>query len=46
VSEETICACIVGLIDKYSMKSKSHKTKMASFMQFLLNPNVGKNLGN
>jgi hypothetical protein len=43
VSEKVLCACIVGLIDKYTMKSKQLKNTVATFMKFLLNMNSGKN---
>lgn len=42
ISEETLCACIVGLIDKYSMKPTQLKKTMAMFMKFLLNAHLSQ----
>ena len=33
ISESAIKKCIVALVDKYTLKSKSHKASMANFMK-------------
>ena len=36
ISEPVIKKCIVALVDKYTMKSKSHKASMNAFMKTLM----------
>ena len=43
ISETAIKKCIVALVDKYTLKSKSHKASMASFMKQLMNLRVRRN---
>jgi hypothetical protein len=38
MSEKTLQKCIVALVDKYTAKSKQHRTTMQFFMKFLLSP--------
>ena len=39
INEKVLCSCIVGLVDKYSMKSKQFKNTITTFMKFVLNTN-------
>jgi len=36
ISETAIKKCIVALVDKYTLKSKSHKASMTAFMNTLM----------
>lgn len=40
ITEVTIKKCIVALVDKYTLKSKSHKASMATFMKSLMDVKV------
>ena len=43
ISETAIKKCIVAFVDKYTLKSKSHKASMAAFMKQLMNLKVKRN---
>lgn len=43
VNETAIKKCIVALVDKYTLKSKSHKTSMTAFMKMLMDVKLGRN---
>ena len=43
VSENAIKKCIVALVDKYTLKSKSHKASMTTFMKTLMDVKVRRN---
>lgn len=36
ITEKVICACIIGLVDKYTMKSKQLKSTAQNFIKFML----------
>lgn len=44
LSDSVIKKCIVALVDKYTLKSKSHKTSLTNFMKSLLDVKVKKNM--
>lgn len=43
ISEQVIKKCIVALVDKYTLKSKSHKASMTAFMKTLMDVKVRRN---
>jgi hypothetical protein len=51
INEKVLTKCIVALVDKYTMKSKAHKSSLSLFMKSLMevkmrNPaSVGNKLG-
>ena len=40
ITEATIRKCIVALVDKYTLKSKSHKSSTATFMKTLMDVKI------
>jgi hypothetical protein len=51
INEQVLTKCIVALVDKYTMKSKAHKSSLGLFMKSLIevkmrNPNEDKKLSN
>ena len=36
INERVIKKCIITLVDKYTVKSKAHKSSMTSFMKILM----------
>ena len=42
INETAIKKCIVALVDKYTLKSKSHKASTATFMKHLMNVKMVK----
>lgn len=40
VNEKVLTKCIVALVDKYTMKSKSHKNSLTQFMKLLMEVKV------
>ncbi len=40
INEKVLSKCIVALVDKYTMKSKSHKNSLSQFMKMLLEVKV------
>jgi hypothetical protein len=40
INEKTLTKCIVAMVDKYTLKSKAHKTSLAAFMKNLLEVKV------
>jgi hypothetical protein len=43
ISEKILKKCIVGLIDKYTLKSKAHKASLTTFMKSLFDVKIKKN---
>ena len=43
INEQAIKKCIVALVDKYTLKSKSHKASMTAFMKMLMDVKLGRN---
>ena len=43
VNESAIKKCIVAFVDKYTLKSKSHKASMTTFMKMLMDVKLGRN---
>ena len=43
ISETAIKKCIVALVDKYTLKSKSHKSSTTTFMKQLMDVKVRRN---
>ena len=43
VTESAIKKCIVAFVDKYTLKSKSHKASMTTFMKMLMDVKLGRN---
>ena len=44
ITEMVIKKCIVALVDKYTLKSKAHKTSLAAFMKTLMDVKVRRNM--
>jgi hypothetical protein len=44
LNEQVLKKCIIALVDKYSLKSKSHKNSMTTFMKSLMDVKLRKNL--
>ena len=44
LTEAVLKKCIVALVDKYTLKSKSHKNSMNNFMKSLMDVKLRKNL--
>ena len=42
ITDRVLKKCIVALVDKYTMKSKQHKTTLGTFLKCLLDLNVKK----
>jgi hypothetical protein len=40
INEKTLTKCIVAMVDKYTLKSKAHKTSLTAFMKNLLEVKV------
>jgi hypothetical protein len=45
INEKVLSKCILALVDKYTMKSKSHKNSLSFFMKLLLEVKVRNHRG-
>jgi len=43
ITEAVLKKCIVALVDKYTLKSKSHKNSLQTFMKSLIDIKIKKN---
>ena len=43
ISQTAIKKCIIALVDKYTLKSKSHKASTTAFMKTLMDVKVRRN---
>ena len=43
ITEHAIKKCIVALVDKYTLKSKSHKASLTAFMKQLMDVKMRRN---
>jgi hypothetical protein len=39
LTERKLQKCIIAMVDKYTVRSKQHKSTVQNFMKFILNPN-------
>ena len=40
LTERKLSKCIIAMVDKYTVRSKQHKSTVQNFMKFILNPSA------